>query len=190
MDKDKLDKLKIDLSLKAKNGIDFIVAASVVWLLIGLIWTLSYSSYNKSVFTFMISGILLPLALLLSKVFKTEWKNPTNPIAPLGLWLNFAQLFYFPFLIFILLKMPDYFIMTYAIITGAHLFPYAWFYDEIAYGIAAGGIAIGALLLALQLSAANMYILPVVVSGSLMVLAITLYLSFRKKAAAFSSLTE
>lgn len=190
MDQATLTQLKIDLSLKAKNGVDFIVAASIVWLLISLIWTLSYSSYNKSVFTFMISGILLPLALLLSKVFKTKWKNPTNPIAPLGLWLNFAQLFYFPFLIFVLLKMPDYFIMTYAIITGAHLFPYAWFYDEIAYGIAAGGIAIGALLLALQLTPANMYILPVAVSGSLMVLAIVLYLSFKKKATTSLAFTE
>lgn len=190
MDKDHLDKLKVDLSLKAKNGIDFIVAASIVWVLISLIWTLSYSSYNKSVFTFMVSGILLPLAFLLSKVFRTEWKNPTNPIAPLGLWLNFAQLFYFPFLVFVLLKMPDYFIMTYAIITGAHLFPYAWFYDEMAYGVAAGVISIGALLLALQLTATNMYVLPLLVSLSLVVLASILYLSFRKKSTSASAFTE
>lgn len=72
MDKDLLDRLKIDLSLKAKNGIDFIVAASVVWLLISLIWTLSYSSYNKSVFTFMISGSLMVLAITLYLSFRKK----------------------------------------------------------------------------------------------------------------------
>ena len=60
------------------------------------------------------------------------------------MWLNLAQLFYFPFLFFILRDNPTYFVMTYVIITGAHFFPYAWFYDEIGYAIFAGIISVGA----------------------------------------------
>ena len=123
-----LDKLRDDLSLKARNGIDFTLSATLIWLLVAFIWSLSIDSYNKSVLVFMVSSLLLPTALGLSKILKTQWKIEGNPLQPLGLWLNFAQLFYFPFLIFVLIKMPDYFVMTYAIITGAHLFPYAWFY--------------------------------------------------------------
>ncbi len=93
-DKESFDKLRLELSIKAKNGLDFILAASVIWLVISFIWTLSYSSYDKSVLTFVIGGLMLPLAILLSKVLKTTWVIQSNPLQPLGLWLNFAQLFY------------------------------------------------------------------------------------------------
>lgn len=176
-----LEKLRLDLSLKAKNGINFILAASIIWLMIGYIWTLSYSSYDKSVLTFIIGGLLLPLAFLFSKILKTTWKIKDNPLQPLGLWLNFAQLFYFPFLIFILIKYPDYFVMTYAIITGAHFFPYAWFYNEKVYGVMAGIISVGALLLALKLPVENFYLIAIFMSASLFILAVLLYFSFAKK---------
>ena len=92
---------------------------------------------------------------------KTNWKIKDNPLQTLGLWLNFAQLIYFPFLIFILIKYPDYFIMAYAIITGAHLFPYAWFYDEITYAVSAVVISVGSLIIVLTISTEKIYIIPV-----------------------------
>ena len=103
MKKDELDKLRNQLSTESKNGIDFTIAATIIWAIIAFIWTLKVDSYNKSVFVFMAGGPLLPLAFILSKIFKTNWKVKDNPLQPLGLWLNFAQLFYFPFLIFLLL---------------------------------------------------------------------------------------
>jgi len=84
---------------------------------------LPFSSYDKSIFTFIIGSLMLPLALLISKFTKAEWSIKDNPLQPLALWLNLSQLFYFPFLVFILLQQPDYFVMTYVIITGAHFFP-------------------------------------------------------------------
>ena len=90
MNQQELDKLRLELSVKAKNGLDFIVAVIIVWSIISFIWTLSYSNYDKSVLTFIVGGPMLPLAFLLSKVFKTTWKVEGNPLEPLGLWLNFA----------------------------------------------------------------------------------------------------
>lgn len=177
---EELDQLRLDLSIKAKNGIDFILAATIVWSCIAVIWTLDFSSYNKSVFTFMIGGLLLPLAFSFSKILKTEWKT-NNPLQPLGLWLNFAQLFYFPFLVFILIKYPDHFIMTYAIITGAHLFPYSWFYKEKAYAIVAGITSSGALFIELFLSKDFKYLHGGMMAGMLLVLAIILYTSYKNK---------
>ena len=175
------DKFKIELSLKARNGIDFTLSATIIWGLVAYIWTLPISSYNKSVLVFMVSSLLLPTALGLSKILKTQWKIEENPLQPLGLWLNFAQLFYFPFLIFTLVKMPDYFIMTYAIITGAHLFPYAWLYKTKWYAIFAGVIAVGALILALMLTKTQMYYIALITSLLLLVLSIGLYFDARKK---------
>ncbi len=180
-EQESFDKLRLELSIKAKNGLDFILAASVIWLVISFIWTLSYSSYNKSVLTFVIGGLMLPLAILLSKVLKTNWTIKSNPLQPLGLWLNFAQLFYFPILIFVLLKLPDYFVMVYAIITGAHFFPYAWLYKANAYAIMAGIISIGALLIALNITTEKMYVVSLFTSFSLIILTILLYFSYKKR---------
>lgn len=172
-------KFKLEIQLKAKNGIDFILAASIAWIGIFLIWKFTTNtSYEKSVFTFVFSAILLPLALGFSKIFKTEWKIKNNPLQPLGLWFNFAQLIYFPFLIFVLIKSPDYFIMAYAIITGAHLFPYAWFYDEIGYAIAAVIISAGSMLIALYVIPADIYYVPVFTALILLLLGIWIQIRY------------
>ncbi len=171
--------LKSELQIKTKKRVDFILAASIIWMVVGYIWTFEYTSYNKSVLTFIIGSGMLPLAFVFSKVFKTQWMIKDNPLQPLGLWLNFAQLFYFPILIFVMIKNPDYFILTYAIITGAHLFPYAWLFDEIRYAVCAGTISIGSLVIALMINESTMWIIPLVTSILLFILAGCLFLKIK-----------
>ena len=180
MEQHSLSKLKLEIQLQAKNGIDFILSAGILWLIISYLWTLNYTSYNKSILTFMVGAILLPLAFGLSKILKTNWKVKDNPLQPLGLWLNFAQLIYFPFLIFVLIKYPNYFIMAYAIITGAHLFPYAWFYDEIGYAVSAILISAGALLIALNVEYEKIWFVPLFTSVMFFLLAVWIFISFKK----------
>jgi len=175
-----LEALKLEIQLKAKNGIDFILAATIIWFGVFLIWKFaSYSSYDKSVFTFIFGSLLIPAALGFSKLFKTNWKIKDNKLQPLGLWLNFAQLIYFPFLVFVLIKHPDYFIMAYAIITGAHLFPYSWFYDEIGYALAAIIISVGSLFIALILPASEIFYIPLFAASILLLLGLKIFLCYR-----------
>lgn len=175
-----LKDLKLEVQLKAKRGIDFILAASIVWFVMFLIWKFTKNnSYDKSVFTFFVGAVMLPLALLFSKLLKTNWKIKNNPLQPLGLWLNFAQMIYFPFLIFILIKSPDYFVMAYAIITGAHLFPYSWFYDEIGYAIIGIIISVGSLFIALFTGPSVIFIVPLFTAIMLMVLVVWIAVRFR-----------
>jgi len=181
MTTEKLDELRNELSVKSKNGIDFTLAASLIWLLIAYLWTLNFKAYDRSIFVFITAAPLLPLAFLFSRILKTNWKIADNPLQPLGLWLNFAQLFYFPFLIFTMIKMPEYFIMVYAIITGAHLFPYGWFYKTKWYSLFSGIIAIGALLLGLNLSFEKMYFVALFTSVALLILTSGLYFDTIKK---------
>lgn len=181
MTKESLDKLRMNLSVNSKNGLDFTLSAGIIWILISFIWTLDYTSYDKSVFTFIVGSLMLPLTFLFSKIFKTVWTNTENPLQPLGLWLNFAQLFYFPFLIFTLIKMPDYFVMVYVIITGGHFFPYAWFYKTSLYAIFAGIITVGAMFLGLLLPVERMFIIPVFMSAALICLTLFLFLDSSKK---------
>jgi hypothetical protein len=181
MTNESLDKLRVNLSVKAKNGLDFTLSAGVIWLIIAWVWTLNFKSYDKSVFTFIIGALMMPLTFLFSRLFKTTWTNKENPLQPLGLWLNFSQLFYFPFLIFSLIKFPDYFVMVYVIITGAHFFPYAWFYKTNLYAVFAGIITIGAMTLGLILPVEKMYFIPLMMSISLILLTLLLFIDSKKK---------
>jgi len=181
MTSEELDELRNGISIKSKNGIDFTLAASIIWFVVAFLWRLDFKPYDKAVLVFIAGGPLLPLAFLFSKLLKTNWKNKDNPLQPLGLWLNFAQLFYFPFLVFTMIKMPEYFIMTYAIITGGHLFPYAWFYRTNWYAIFAGIIVLGSLFLGLSLPNEKMYFVALFTSFSLFLLTIFLSIDSLKK---------
>lgn len=186
MNKEELDKLRNRLSVESKNGIDFTIAATVIWVIIAFIWNLDGDSYKKSILVFIAGGTLLPLAFALSKILKTNWKVKGNPLQPLGLWLNLAQLFYFPFLIFILIKSPDYFIMTYSIITGAHFFPYSWFYRTKPYAVFAGIISLGSLLIGLNIEREKFFYIGIFTSICLILLTIGLLVDFNKKKSKFT----
>lgn len=55
MNKSNLDSLKNELSIEAKNGVDFIISASIVWAVIAFIWTFDLSSYAKRYTRFMLA---------------------------------------------------------------------------------------------------------------------------------------
>ena len=179
-----LTALRLELSVKAKNGLDFILAATLVWAAIAIVWALPYPPARLGCFTFCVGALTLPLAWLFSKLLRTTWTLPHNPLQPLGLWLNFAQLFYFPFLFFIFGRHPAYFVMTYGIITGAHFFPYAWFYAARPYAFAAGLISFGCLFIGVRTAGSAPYWVPVFVAGALLGLAAALHASYRRRARA------
>ncbi len=182
-----LDRLRLELSVKAKNGLDFILAALLVWAGIAVVWALPYSLGRRGLLTFCVGALTLPLARLLSGPLRTTWTLPHNPLQPLGLWLNFAQLFYFPLLMFIYGRYPQHFIMAYGIITGAHFFPYAWFYKSPAFALLAGLISVGCLLLGLRLPAGQLYLIPAFMTAALALLAGLLWRSYRQNQLAYAA---
>jgi len=184
-----LDYYRLELSVKAKNGINFIIAATLVWAIIAFIWTLPYTAASKGVLTFMAGPLLMPLAWIFSKVMKTAWKVDNNPVEPLGLLLNFAQLFYFPILIFVYVMYPQHMVLVYVVITGAHFFPYAWFYKTTAYAVMAGVIPVGSLMLSLVFrEEANAYLVPAFMAGCLGVLSVLVFSAYKRNEAAFATM--
>ena len=177
MDYQELQLLKLELGIKAKKDSDFIISASIVWFIIAYIWSTQLEVQDKGVVTFIVGILMLPMALIFSKLLRTNWKILNNPLQPLGLWLYFSQLFYFPFLVFVLLKHPEYFVMTYAVITGAHLFPYAWFYDDNKYAIIAGIISSSSLIIGLNVPFAFMFCIPLFTAATLLSMFFLLWVS-------------
>ena len=187
--KSDLDQLRLDLTLRAKNGLNFILAATLLWLLITYIWTLPISMSGRNVYTLWATGLMFPLAIGFSKLIKSSWSMPDNPLQPLGIWLNVAQLGYFPILAFMYVKHPQYFIMTYAVITGAHFLPYAWFYNTPAFLVMGLIVAIGATYLGFVLPTYQTYYIPFFTGVCMMVLATWLYVDYRRKLAVSTSLS-
>jgi hypothetical protein len=77
--------------------------------------------------------------------------------------------------------MPQYFLTTYVIITGAHFFLYSWYYDTKWFAIKAGVMSVGALMMTQQLASGQMYWVGLFMSGSMAVLALGLYWDYRQK---------
>src|SRR5690625_7038186 len=90
-----IDKMRNDLSIRGKNGLPFLIAATIIWLIITVIYFQSgLDIKTKNIFMFIFTGLMLPLAVGFSKVIKAEWKFD-HPLGNLGLLLNLAQFIYF-----------------------------------------------------------------------------------------------
>ncbi|MFD2637896.1 DUF7010 family protein [Piscibacillus salipiscarius] len=128
-----VDDLRKDLSIRGKNGIGFLMSASVIWSIITVIFLLDLNINTQNIYLFFATGIMFPLALLFSKLINADWKIENNPLANLGLIMNIAQFSYFPLVFWAFANEPSIMIMVFAVITAAHLYPYGWFYDAKAY---------------------------------------------------------
>jgi len=175
MEQDKFNKLKREYQAANKNGIDFIISGSIIWFGFAIIWYLDLQAFQKSIFSFIWGAALTPLAFGISKLLKTNWKVKENPLQPLGSWLHFAQMIYFPILLFLLLRSPQYFIVAYAVMIAANLFPYAWFYDEIAYCVCSILISVGAVTIALIVHSDKFYYIPLYTFLVFIIFAIRVY---------------
>lgn len=71
--------------------------------------------------------------------------------------------------------------MALAIITGAHFFPFAWYYKANAYAVMAGIISVGSAVVGSMVSQQDIFMVPVLMTGMLTILAMLLYLDYKKK---------
>ncbi|ARJ37444.1 hypothetical protein CSV71_09770 [Sporosarcina sp. P21c] len=172
--------MKNDLSIKGRNGISFILSASVIWLIITIIFMQSLEITQKNIGMLFSTGLMFPLSVGISYILKADWKFKNNALGSLGLYLNLAQILYFPILFWSMLKSPQDAIMIFAIITGAHFFTYGWFYNAKPYYISAPMIAIGIMFLGLYTTADNLWMIPLSMVSVLLLLSFALHMDYRK----------
>ncbi|RST77410.1 hypothetical protein D4T97_002680 [Siminovitchia acidinfaciens] len=175
-----LSDLRNELAIKNKNGISFLSSAVVVWTIITIIFLLPLEMSQKNIFMLFSSGIMFPLAIALSKLYKVDWKSKGLPLSDLGLGLNLAQLMYFPILFLVFAHSPSDMIAVFAIITAAHLYPYGWLYQANAYYVYAPMISVLIMILGFS-SSDQLWVIPLVMAGSLVLLNLTLFTDYKKK---------
>lgn len=85
-----INALRNQLSIRCKNGLPFLLAACVIWSIVLLIFRSSFGIMTKNILIFYSTGIMFPLAILLAKIIKADWKTNDHPLGALGLYLNMA----------------------------------------------------------------------------------------------------
>ncbi|MBO1004577.1 DUF7010 family protein [Pseudogracilibacillus auburnensis] len=173
--------IKTDLSIRGKNGLPFIASATLIWTIMTIIFLMPLPLKQQNIFILMTTGLMFPLSVLMAKVLKAEWKfKKDTPLADLGLYLNLAQFIYFPIVFWALIKSPTEMILFFAIITGAHFFPYGWFYHTNVYYIFA---PITAVLVTIIGFFANgkLWLIPLTIVILLLIMILLLYIDYKKK---------
>lgn len=177
----KIDRLRVECSVGGKNGISFLLAAIILWLGYGLLFLQPFDIRIKNGVALMLTALLFPLSLVISKVLKADWNQKHNPLSGLGLILNDAQLAYFPIIFWAFLQMPEKMIAMFAIITGGHLFPYGWFYHARGYYVMALIIACSMMLMGWIVSSSQLWMIPMLMSILLFLLVVWLWIDYRRK---------
>jgi len=176
-----LVEIKNDLSINSKNGIPFLLAATIVWTIITLIFIQPFEIYQKNIYMLFSTGLMFPLAIVIAKIIKADWKSDDSPIGDLGLYLNLAQLMYFPIIFWAFAKNPHEMIVFFAVITGAHFFPFGWFYNTKAYYIMAPVISIVVTIISWTLEITSLWLIPLTIVIFLLILIVWLYFDYKGK---------
>lgn len=174
-----VNELRNELSCRCKNGVNFILSGACIWLALYWLWRSSIPVLAKTTWTFMLGGLMFPLSILFARMIKAEWALKDNPIASLGLYITCAQMFYFPLVFWAFYNSPYDMPMFLAIVTGAHFFPFAWFYRSRAYAVMAGVTSVVITAVGWNLPDEQTWLLPLVMVGLLSVLAVWLYVEYR-----------
>jgi hypothetical protein len=128
-----LDAIIMDGAIKQKKGLHFILASVVIWSILLIIHLTDLPILTKNIFTLCATAPLMPLALLFSKLIKVDFSNKGNPLAKLGIIISLNQLLYLPIVMWVLPTVPDKMLMVFAMVFGAHLFPFGWLYKSKTY---------------------------------------------------------
>ncbi|SDH67106.1 hypothetical protein SAMN05192534_10916 [Alteribacillus persepolensis] len=173
--------MRNELSVRCKNGVAFLLAGTIIWAMIAVLFLLPISIAQKNIFTLCLTGLMFPLAVIFSKMVKADWKVENHPLGVLGLYLNVAQFMYFPILLWAFDQNPAAMVVLFAVITGAHFFPYGWFYNARGYYVMAPVISITMMAAGWRAEGAALLWVPVGMAAFLLLLSVWLYVDYRQK---------
>ena len=144
-----IEELRLDCAIKQKKGLHFIIPSILIWILISGIHMTSLPILTKNFYTFCATAPLMPLAFLISKLIKVDFKNEGNPLSNLGLLFSLNQILYILIAMWIYTALPENMVMVLAMIFGAHLLPFAWLYKSKSYMVMSVIISLSTLIIGL-----------------------------------------
>ncbi|NMD71043.1 hypothetical protein HHO41_12120 [Bacillus sp. DNRA2] len=176
-----LEEVQNKLSVRGKNGIGFLLSGAIIWTIITVVFTLDIEINSKNVIMLFATGILFPLAILISKLIKAEWIFKDIQLSGLGVIFNVAQFIYFPIMFWAFAKDPNMMVLFFAIITGAHFFPYGWLYNCKPFYIMSPVLSIIITVIGWSLVPSQLWIIPFSMVILLLLLIFMLFADYKRK---------
>lgn len=177
MNKEEMSRAKKDYAASQKCGAHFISASLIIWIFICAVNLINLTQYYKNVLSLYSSALLVPFALLFSKIYKIKFSDKDNPLNSAGLFFALNQMIYLLVVILVWMIKPEQMITAYAIVVGAHFLPYSWLYDSLTYKLVAILVPVLTFLLAL----AHMVIFIPMLMIVFDVIMLVIFLGIRKK---------
>ena len=144
-----INELRHEASVIQKKGAPFMMASVIIWIMITIIRLLPVSLYRMNLLTFCCSVLLIPLALLFSKIIGADiFKKTDNPVNKLGILCTANQMLYILIAMWAFSMNPESMLMIYAMAFGAHLLPFSWIYESRTYLVMSIVATIGSLITA------------------------------------------
>jgi len=158
-----LNELRNDCSKKQKKGLHFILASVLVWCAVLAVQLMELPLLTKNLLIFCCTAPLLPLAYLIAKIIKVDFRNQHNPLTHLGILFSANQMLYLLIAMWIYPTIPEKMLMVLTIIFGAHLLPYSWLYRSKTYMAVSIVLPIAALVVGLNCAPFVLAVMMVVV---------------------------
>ena len=126
--------LKKDTQECMKKGLPFVLASVAIWVLILIVQFLNLDISAVNMCTFCCCVLLMPFAILFAKLVKADiFRKTVNPLNRLALLNTLNQFLYILIVMWAFSRAPEYMVMIYAMVFGAHLLPFSWVYDSKPY---------------------------------------------------------
>lgn len=162
-----------DVAAKQKKGLPFVTASICIWGIISLLTLLPLSLMTKNILTLSCGALVFPVSMLWAKVYDVDLFYKDNPLVNGLLIATNNQVLYLIICVFLVIKAPALVLPAYAVIYGAHLLPYSFFYQSKGYRMVSLLICL-ALFLGLVFLRMNVVWVPVIVWVSVSLLAVLL----------------
>jgi hypothetical protein len=120
------------LSRLTRKGIGMPLAGMLYWLAVAILLR-AFSQKTALVFSFALTGMVFPVGALLTRLAGGDLFAKSATLTPLGLQLAALQLFYWPVIIVVFNRAPEWTPFTLAVLFGSHFLPYAWLYRSAAF---------------------------------------------------------
>lgn len=145
--KAEVKELKLQYGKTQRYGAHFICASLLIWIFIFAVSFMNLTQYYKNMLSLYSSALLVPLALLFSKLLGIKFSDKENPLNTAGLVFALNQMLYLVIVILVWFIKPELMIASYAMVVGAHFLPYSWLYDSAIYRVFSIVITIGVFVL-------------------------------------------
>lgn len=147
--KTNINELRREAQVIQMKGAPFMMASVILWICATICRILPVSLYMKNLLTFCCPMLLVPLALLFSKMIGADiFKKTDNPVNKLGILCTCNQLLYLLIVMWAFSMKPEVMMMLFAMVFGAHLLPFSWVYESKTYLVMSIVTTLGSLLTA------------------------------------------